>query len=107
MGVTSYVTSPLWLLLLMVSTADAIQRAIEGPIYFKPGFNLFPSWPVATDLQINLLLAITLAALFLPKLMGVTLVLFSKRQRRSYGGFLGMHRQRAAGRCSRRCWRRS
>jgi membrane glycosyltransferase len=90
MGVTSYVTSPLWLVLLMFSTADAMQRAIVGPVYFKPGFNLFPSWPVATNFQIDLLLAITLAALFLPKLMGVVLVLFNKRARRAFGGLGGI-----------------
>ncbi|HLY55191.1 MAG TPA: glucans biosynthesis glucosyltransferase MdoH [Stellaceae bacterium] len=86
MGVTSYLTSPLWLLLLICSTADAMQRAIVGTVYFKPGFNLFPTWPVATDFQIGLLLAITLASLFLPKVMGLLLVVFSSRARRSYGG---------------------
>jgi membrane glycosyltransferase len=88
MGVTSYVTSPLWFLLLLCSTADAMQRAITGTVYFKPGYNLFPTWPVATDFQIGLLLAITLASLFLPKVMGLLLVVFSPRERRRYGGFL-------------------
>ena len=87
MGVTSYLTSPLWLVLLLASTADAMDHAIVGPVYFKPGYNLFPTWPVATDYQIGLLLAITLASLFLPKVMGLLLVVFSPRERRRYGGF--------------------
>jgi membrane glycosyltransferase len=88
MGVTSYLTSPLWGLLLLCSTADAMQRAIVGPVYFKPGYNLFPTWPVATDFQIGLLLAITLASLFLPKVMGLLLVVFNGAARRRYGGLL-------------------
>jgi len=90
MGVAAYLTSPLWLALLSLSTADAVQRAIEGPVYFKPGFNLFPNWPIATDFQINLLLTMTLVALFLPKLMGLMLVVFSPARRRPYGGLMGL-----------------
>jgi membrane glycosyltransferase len=90
MGVTSYVTSPLWLILLLCSTADAMQRAIIGTVYFKPGFNLFPDWPIATDFQVRLLVAITLASLFLPKIMGFLLVVFRSRQRRLFGGLFRM-----------------
>jgi membrane glycosyltransferase len=86
MGFFSYLTSPLWLLLLILSSVDAMQRAIIGPVYFKPGFNLFPDWPVATDFQIDLLLGLTLAALFLPKLLGVVLVLLKRGQSRAFGG---------------------
>jgi membrane glycosyltransferase len=90
MGVTSYVTSPLWLALLMLSTADAMDQAIEGTVYFKPGFNLFPDWPIATDFQVHLLVGITLAALFLPKIMATVLALASPSLRRSFGGTFGI-----------------
>jgi membrane glycosyltransferase len=86
MGVFSYLTSPLWLALLILSTIDAAQRALVGPEYFKPGFNLFPNWPIATDFQIHLLLGMTLTALFLPKLMGLALVLLDRDRRREFGG---------------------
>jgi membrane glycosyltransferase len=86
MGVFAYLTSPLWLALLVLSTFDAVQRALAGTEYFKPGFNLFPNWPVATDFQIHLLLGMTLAALFLPKLLGLSLVLFSRSERQAFGG---------------------
>ena len=85
-GVFAYLTSPLWLALLVLSTFDAVQRALASTEYFKPGFNLFPNWPVATDFQIHLLLGMTLAALFLPKLLGLVLVLFSRSERRAFGG---------------------
>jgi membrane glycosyltransferase len=85
MGIFSYFTSPLWLALLILSTVDAMQRAIVGTVYFKPGFNLFPNWPVATDFQIDLLLGMTLAALFLPKLLALLLVLFGHNQCRAFG----------------------
>jgi membrane glycosyltransferase len=86
MGVFSYLTSPLWLALLLLSTFDAMQRALVGTEYFKPGFNLFPNWPVATDFQIDLLLGMTLVALFLPKLMSLTLALFNRSERLAFGG---------------------
>ena len=86
MGVFTYLTSPLWLALLLLSTFDAMQRALVGTEYFKPGFNLFPNWPVATDFQIDLLLGMTLVALFLPKLMGLALALFNRSERLTFGG---------------------
>jgi membrane glycosyltransferase len=90
MGIASYLLAPIWLAFLAVSSADAIQRALIGPVYFKPGFNLFPDWPVATDFQIDLLLAMTLAALFLPKLLGLVLVLADRKARRACGGALAL-----------------
>jgi membrane glycosyltransferase len=86
MGIFSYLTSPLWLAMLLLSTFDAVQRALVGTEYFKPGFNLFPNWPVATDFQIELLLGMTLVALFLPKLMGLALALMNPGERRGFGG---------------------
>jgi len=86
MGVTSYIMSPVWLLLLSLSTADAIQRALTKPVYWKPGFNMFPAWPISPDFEMHLLLAITVATLFLPKLLGLLLVMFNRRERRRFGG---------------------
>lgn len=91
LGVASYLSSPVWFSLLVVSTADAIERAATGPEYFKPGFNLFPTWPVATDFELHLLLAITLATLFVPKFLGLTLILCGDaRPRRDFGGAGGL-----------------
>src|SRR5579864_309165 len=89
-GILSYVTSPIWLAFLLLSTADAMQHALIGTVYFRPGFNLFPNWPVATDFQIDLLLCMTLAALFLPKLLGLTLALFHRATRRAFGGTVAL-----------------
>jgi len=88
MGVLSYLTSPLWLLLLVSSTADVIQHTAAGIVYFKPGFNLFPDWPVAADFQIDLLLGMTLTALLLPKIMGLSLALLRRVHRDVFGGVL-------------------
>ncbi len=90
MGVTSYLTSPLWFALLLLSTIDAVQRSLQEPVYFKPGYDLFPDWPVATDFQVDTLLAITLAALFLPKLLSLVTALVSRSRRRSFGGGFGL-----------------
>ena len=88
MGIASYLASPIWFLLLLFASADILERAIVGPVYFKPGFNLFPDWPVVKTQQIDTLIGLTLAALFLPKVMGLLLVIFNDDKRRSYGGLL-------------------
>jgi membrane glycosyltransferase len=88
MGIASYLASPVWFLLLLLASIDILERSIIGPVYFKPGFNLFPDWPVVKTQQIDTLIALTLAALFLPKVMGLLLVIFDDDKRRGYGGLL-------------------
>jgi|HubBroStandDraft_1064217.scaffolds.fasta_scaffold00018_60 membrane glycosyltransferase len=90
LGLASYLTAPVWLAMLVSSSADAVVRTLSGPVYFRPGFNLFPNWPVATDAQIDLLLAMTLTALFLPKLLGLLLALCDRSVRRACGGAMAL-----------------
>ena len=88
MGIASYLASPIWFLLLLLASIDIVERSIIGPVYFKPGFNLFPNWPVVKTAQIDTLIGLTLIALFLPKLLGLLLVIFDDGKRRSYGGLI-------------------
>jgi membrane glycosyltransferase len=86
-GVLSYASSPLWLLVLLLSSTVVILDAIHGYQYFKPGsYALFPTWPQYRDREIVALLSITVAVLFLPKFFGALLALKDARLRRGFGG---------------------
>lgn len=86
-GVLSYVSSPLWLLVLLLSSTVVILDAIHGYQYFAPGsYALFPTWPQYRDGEIVALLSITVAVLFLPKVFGALLALRDPRLRRGFGG---------------------
>jgi membrane glycosyltransferase len=86
-GVLSYASSPLWLLVLLLSSTVVIMDAVHGHQYFTPGsYALFPSWPQYRDREIVALLSITVAVLFLPKFFGALLALKDARLRRGFGG---------------------
>ena len=74
-GAMSYLSSPLWLMSLAISTAFLAIQTVVGPRYFVQPRQLFPEWP-----QWHVEWAIGLAAatgsvLFLPKILGAVLVL--------------------------------
>jgi membrane glycosyltransferase len=74
-GVMSYVSAPLWLLSLALTTAFVILHTVIGPQYFVEPRQLFPIWP-AWDFGSAIGFAIaTAVVLFAPKMFGVALVL--------------------------------
>lgn len=86
-GVLSYVTSPIWLIVLMLSSVIVCMEALEGFQYFEPGsYSLFPSWPESRATEIVALLTTTLSILLLPKVLGTILALVDPRLRRGFGG---------------------
>jgi membrane glycosyltransferase len=85
-GVLAYGSALLWLCFLGASTAEAILHAIREPDYFPSGASLFPQWPIWRPDWVLSLLATTVLILFLPKLLGMALVLFRSRDARAYGG---------------------
>jgi membrane glycosyltransferase len=88
-GVLSYVSSPLWLAILALSSIAVCIDAIRGPQYFAPGAHtLFPTWPEYRDPEIAALLSLTLGVLFAPKLLGTALALVQPSLRRGFGGSL-------------------
>jgi membrane glycosyltransferase len=69
MGVMSYLSSPLWFLFLLVSALETLRRSLVPHDYFLNG-SPFPSWPASYTTEVAILLAITLALLFIPKVLG-------------------------------------
>jgi membrane glycosyltransferase len=87
-GVMAYVSAPLWLISLALSSTFAILQAVIGPQYFVQPRQLFPIWP-EWDAQSTLMFAIaTGGVLFLPKILGGILVLARGADR--FGGARGV-----------------
>ncbi len=86
-GVLSYVTSPLWLLVLLLSSSVVILQALHGHQYFLPGsHSLFPNWPKYRDGEIAALLSLTAVVLLLPKVLAAVDALRNRRLRAGFGG---------------------
>jgi membrane glycosyltransferase len=81
----AYITSPLWLLFLMLSAAQAWELTYGQPVYFTAGWP-FPTLPVSVGMEATLLLAVTLGLLFLPRLLGLALAMADGPRRRKLGG---------------------
>lgn len=90
LGIMSYLSSPLWFLFLTVGIGLAVGRYFFPPIYFGETKELFPTWPVF-DLPGTLLLFIlSMAMLFLPKILGVIYILWKNPRKSDFGGFFGL-----------------
>jgi membrane glycosyltransferase len=86
-GIVAYVSSPMWLALLLLSSLLSAIEASKKPEYFWPGFqSLFPHWPQIRSGEIGLLLALTLVVLLLPKILGASLAMRDRVLRREFGG---------------------
>ena len=86
LGATAFVSSLLWLGIVLAGSLDAVLIARSEPAYFGSTEQLFPFWPRAQPELIATLLAITATLLLLPKLLGVLLAL--GRRAGGYGGRL-------------------
>jgi membrane glycosyltransferase len=86
-GIISYVSSPMWLALLLLSSVLSAIEASRRVEYFLPGFrSLFPHWPQIRAGETALILAVTLAVLLLPKILGVVLAVRDRALRWQFGG---------------------
>ncbi len=86
MGIGSYVTSPLWLIFLVLGVLTALQARFVRPEYFGPGRSLFPNWPSVDPVLAMQVFIATMAVLLLPKLLAYALMLFDAPLRRGCGG---------------------
>jgi membrane glycosyltransferase len=86
LGALAYVSSFIWLVLLALSTADALGRALWPHDFFGPGYQLFPDWPIAKTDEIVSLLVVTVTLLVLPKVSGILLCLIDRQRRSAFGG---------------------
>jgi membrane glycosyltransferase len=85
-GAMSYLASPFWFLLLLLSTIQAAQLELTDWVYFPNAGSLFPVWPVAKTFELIGLFSVTMAMLILPKFLALGLALARPAQRRAFGG---------------------
>ncbi len=85
-GIGSYITAPLWLLMLVAGLLTALQARFVPPDYFPQGFALFPTWPAQDPVRAAWVFIGTMAVLLLPKLFAYLLVLRDSTARRGFGG---------------------
>jgi membrane glycosyltransferase len=89
-GIMSYLSSPLWLLMLAVGFALDIQSHLIRPEYFNHDFQLFPTWP-RFDVELMMTLFwFSMVILMIPKAAGLCRALLSQRIRRGCGGGIGV-----------------
>jgi membrane glycosyltransferase len=89
-GIMSYLSSPLWLLMLGIGFALAIQSHLIRPEYFSHDFQLFPTWPRFDGELMMALFWFSMMVLLIPKMLGLIRALLSRRIRRGGGGVIGI-----------------
>ena len=87
-GIGSYATAPLWLIMLLAGLFTALQARFVPPDYFPSEFSLFPNWPAQDPIRAAWVFVGTMAVLLLPKLIAYALMLFRAPLRRGFGGGL-------------------
>ncbi|MFC4728634.1 glucans biosynthesis glucosyltransferase MdoH [Coralloluteibacterium thermophilus] len=83
-GALAYVSSPLWLLFLAISTGMLAHQILAVPVYFTEPNQLYPEWPEWNATAAISLFTATMILLFAPKLLALLMVAF--RRSREYGG---------------------
>ena len=88
LGATAYISSLIWLLMLVLSTADAVVRALNSNVYFPEAtqayLHIIPDWPIAKTGLIVSLIVLTTLLLLLPKFLGIVATLTHRRKQ--FGG---------------------
>jgi membrane glycosyltransferase len=79
LGIFSYLSSPLWLVLVLLGLALSVQAGLHQPQYFNSDFQLFPSWPLFDSRRMLELFGFSVAVLFVPKALGALAALMSRR----------------------------
>jgi membrane glycosyltransferase len=89
-GIMSYLSSPLWLVMLGIGFALAVQSHLIRPEYFNHDFQMFPTWPrFNVELMMDLFW-FSMVVLLIPKMLGLIRALTSTRLRRRGGGVIGI-----------------
>jgi membrane glycosyltransferase len=83
-GVMSYLSAPLWLLFLVLSTCLLAIHTLMVPEYFLQPNQLYPLWPRWQPQEAIALFSATMTLLFLPKLLSVLLIWIKGAE--AYGG---------------------
>lgn len=84
-GVLAYLSSPLWLAFLMLSTVLFATHSHLIPTYFVKPYQLFPIWPTANFKLMLTLFGLTAVLLLAPKVISLVAII-ARGDARRYGG---------------------
>lgn len=87
MGVMSYVSSPLWLVMLFVSIAQAYYMRDLAPFTFSGAYPIL-NLPISHVEELVLLVSATFLILFGPKIFGFLALLMDRQKLAAHGGVL-------------------
>ncbi len=87
-GIGSYMTSPMWLMFLLIGIFMSLQAQFIRPEYFTER-SLFPQWPAQDPIRSIYVFIGTMAILFAPKLLGYIATLMSGFERRGFRNAIG------------------
>jgi membrane glycosyltransferase len=84
-GVMAYISAPLWLAFLLLSTVLFAAHSNEIPRYFFEPYQMFPIWPSANIKLMLTLFGLTACLLLAPKVLSLSVIIL-RGQARYYGG---------------------
>jgi membrane glycosyltransferase len=84
----SYVSAPLWMLALVLSTIEVLQETPGKHPYFPPEQTLFPNWHISVQHRATLLFLAVMALLLLPKFFSLVPYLRDRERAAAFGGRL-------------------
>ncbi len=85
-GIGSYLMSSVWLAMLVTGGFLTAQSLLYEREYFGDEAQLFPEWPIFDAGRMMWLLALSMALLFLPKVLGAARAIALPSLRRAFGG---------------------
>ena len=105
-GVLAYVSAPLWLGFLLLSTLLFTRHAHDIPIYFIEPYQMFPIWPSANLKLILTLFGLTGVLLLAPKALSLLVILLRGGPGATAVSAACCSAARSSSSSTRCCWRR-
>jgi membrane glycosyltransferase len=89
-GIMYPVSAIAWLIFIAIAILLIVLAEFTLPASSSRDFALFPPWLVRDQEQAMRLFLLTLTLIVLPKLLGYSLVVFTRRRRQAFGGFAAL-----------------
>jgi membrane glycosyltransferase len=83
-GAMSYLSSPLWLVLIVLFTVHTVQMEYAEPVTYVGRYPVL-AWPISHTLAFVSLAVAAMAMLYLPKLLAVAILLRDRRAAQAFG----------------------
>ncbi len=84
-GAMSYLSSPLWLIMIVLFAADAVSLGDSTPVTYVGRYPVL-YWPISHTAAFVSIAIATMGLLFVPKLLALLIVLRDRQALRRYGG---------------------